>query len=301
MSSFISNFKQEAAVVCVVVIALCACELGLRATIARASKDVRHIEELPRIADGLASARKPTVLFLGNSLTRAGVLPDALGLDGAHVALIHPDDTTIGDWLYLYERYVRARGAAPDLVVVGFAADQLSDAPRLDVPRLGGYLGGLALLPQAFDHDVRDADGRTSYLLAWLSTAYANRERVRTEVLARLIPHYKTSAQRLNRLAKAQRESAPARRGYGRLARFLETFKGTKTKVVFAAFPVPAKRELDPELAAQIARGGGRLVDLRSLEGLTDRDFPDGYHLSPRGGAVLTRALARRVREMLGK
>ena len=193
MSLFTSNFKQEAAALSFVALALLTCELGLRASIQRASIDVRHIRAIPKIVAGLAGARHPTFLFLGNSLTRSGVIPEVLagtraagGFGKAHVALIHPDDTTISDWLYLYERFVRSKGAAPDVLLIGFAKDHLSDSHALHVDRLGGYFGGLGALPEAFSYDVPDLNGRVSYLLSSLSCAYANRDRVRTQVFASL-------------------------------------------------------------------------------------------------------------------
>lgn len=297
MSSFTSSFRREAPVVCVVALALAACELGVRASVHRASIDVRHIKEIPRIVDGLSKARRPTVLFLGNSLTRAGVVPTALSLDRAHVAMIYPDDTTIADWHYLYERYVRSKGAAPDVLLVGFAGDHLSDSPALHLERLGGEFGGLGALAEAFRHDVLDLDGRVSYLLASLSTAYANRERVRALIFAALIPHYKSSAQAFNRAVRARHEAShgPSPRRYSRLARFLELFKGGSTKLVFVAIPVPAPHPIDPSLEELVRESGSRLLDLRRPAGLTEADYLDGYHLTPRGGELFSRELSRRL------
>ena len=297
MNSFISNFKREAGVLAVVALALLGCELALRASIRRASIDVRHIEEIPRIIAGIAGARHPTFLFLGNSLTRAGVIPAEFAVGKAHVALIYPDDTTISDWLYLYERFVLSKGTAPDVLLVGFAKDHLSDSHALHVDRLGGYFGGLGALPEAFRYDVPDFNDRVSYLLSSLSTAYANRDRVRTQVFAALIPHYKDSAQDLNNAVKARAHASAgaASPRYTRLTRFLGLFKGTPTKVVFVAFPVPAVEPLDPSLLAVIRGNRSQLLDLRRPAGLTDADYLDGYHLTPHGGAILTRELSRRL------
>lgn len=296
MSSFISNFRRELPVTAALVLSLLACEVGLRLAVRRASVDAAHIDDIPRIVSALASAGRPTVLFLGNSLTRAGVVPRALELRGAHVALIHPDDTTIVDWLYLYKRNLRARGAAPDVLVVGFAADQLSDATEVQVDRLG-YLGGFLGLREAFRHDVPDFESRVSYVLANLSCAFANRHRIRNQLFAALIPHYKTSAQVLNKgfgPPPGTEERRPPR-AYKRLSRFLDLMEGTGTKVVFVSIPVPAYHELDPELRRLIAARGARLLDLRRPAGLTDRHFLDGYHLAPAGGEVFSRELSRRL------
>ena len=304
MSLFTSNFKQEAAALSFVALALLTCELGLRASIQRASIDVRHIRAIPKIVAGLAGARHPTFLFLGNSLTRSGVIPEVLagtraagGFGKAHVALIHPDDTTISDWLYLYERFVRSKGAAPDVLLIGFAKDHLSDSHALHVDRLGGYFGGLGALPEAFSYDVPDLNGRVSYLLSSLSCAYANRDRVRTQVFESLIPYYKASAQDQNKAVKVREQisTGAASPRYKRLTRFLGLFKGTPTKVVFIAIPVPAVDPIDPSLESVLKENSSQLIDLRRLAGLTERDYLDGYHLTPHGGAVFTRELSRRL------
>lgn len=297
MTSFISSFKKELPVLRCVAAALILCEVGLRATIGRASVDVAHIDSIPRIVTRLSMAGRPSVLFLGNSLTRAGVIPKDLALPLDHVALIHPDDSTIADWLYLYERQVSGRHVTPDLLVVPFAADHLSDASPARAERLGDF-GGFLVAPDAFAYDVRDFDGRVSYLLAAASTAYANRERVRTELFARIIPGYKAAAQAMNRQAKDKaRAAAGGRRSYGRLTRFLRILKSGPTKVVFVAMPTPEAREIDPALRALIAAGGADLIDLRKPEGLTAADYLDGYHLKASGGALFTRALSRQLLE----
>lgn len=297
MTSFISSFKKEGRVLACVAAALLLCELGLRATIGRASIDVAHIDSIPQIVTRLSMSGKPSILFLGNSLTRAGVIPKDLAFPPDHVALIHPDDSTIADWLYLYERQVAGRHVAPDLLVVPFAGDHLSDTPAARAERLGDF-GGFPVAPDAFSNDIRDFDGRVSYVLAALSTAYANRERVRTELFARLIPRYKESAQAMNRQAKERAlAAAEGRKSYGRLARFLRLVKSGQTKVVFVAMPTPRPREIDPTLRSLIAASGADLIDLRKPEGLTDADYSDGYHLKASGGALFTRALSRRLLE----
>jgi hypothetical protein len=296
MSSFISNFRQEAGALALVLLVLAGCELGLRASIRRVSIDVRHIEQIPRIVSDLSAAPPPTVLFLGNSLTRAGVDVDSLGLGKAHVALLYPDDTAIADWLYLYKRRVRAAGAQPDLVLVPFSGDQLSDAAPVHTDRLGS-LGGLGLLPEACAHDARDLGGRVSYVLGALSSAYANRDRVRTEVLRAVIPGYRQSAETLNKSLRAGAAASSGRAllHYTRLERLLESSKGTRTRIAFVRMPVPSPGPIDPGLELVLREHGAPLLDLRRVTGVTDAAYLDGYHLAPHGAALFSRELSRRL------
>lgn len=308
MNSFTSNFKREIPALGLVALVLLACEIGLRWSGPRTSFDIQHIREIPQIVTGLQNASHPTLLFLGNSLTRRSVIPEALtealaaqGIKNVYIAKIYPDDTNIADWLYLYERYVRSRGVAPDALVIGFAEEQLSDSERLHIDRLGRYFGGPGALVEAFHYDVRDFNDRVSYLLAGLSCAYADRERVRTELFGAVIPYYKTSAQALNTAAKVHGaiSKGGSSRPYKRLARFLQLFKGTPTKVIVVAIPVPTVYPIDPSLESVIRENGSLLIDLRRPAGLTDGDFLDGYHLTPHGGALFTRELSRRLPESM--
>jgi hypothetical protein len=306
MRLYISNFKQEAPVLGLVALALLACEISLRMAGTKLSLDLQHIQEIPQIVAKLRTSDHPTLLFMGNSLTRRGVIPEVLteelsrrGFSRVHIAKIHPDDTNIADWHYLYERYVRSVSVAPDYLLVGFAEDQLSDTQRLHIELLGGYLGGIGALSEVFRFDVRDFNNRVGYLLASLSRAYANRDRVRTQVFGAIVPHYKTSAQVMNNAVKVQRAVSGnvISWHYKRLTRFIELTKGSPTEVVFIAIPLPKPYPIDPTLESVLKENGSRLIDLRHIDGLTDNDFLDGYHLSPRGGALFTQELSRRFLE----
>jgi hypothetical protein len=308
MRSFTSNFKQESPVLGLVALALLTCELGLRIFAARLSLDLQHIQEIPQIINTLSNSRHPTLLFLGNSLTRRAVIPDVLteqlsahGFSNVHIAKIHPDDTNIADWYYLYERYVRAAGGAPNDLLVGFAEGQLNDSQILHINLLGGSLAGLGAVSEVFHYDVKDFNNRIDYLLASLSCAYANRDRVRTQLFGAIIPYYKTSAQVMNNSVKVQHGSSGngASWHYQRLTRFLQLTEGGPTHVIFIAIPLPTllSYPVDPSLQSVLKANGSRLIDLRQIEGLTDSDYLDGYHLSPLGGAIFTRALSQKLLE----
>ncbi|MFA5976378.1 MAG: hypothetical protein WC859_09495 [Elusimicrobiota bacterium] len=304
MRSFIFNFKRETPVLIFVACIFLACEVGLRLYGTTLSADLRHIREIPQIVAVHSHADRPTLLFLGNSLTRRGVIPEELmkdlsarGFSNVDIAKIHPDDTNMADWHYIYKRYVHSAGADPALLLIGFAEEQLCDSQRIHVDLLGGYFAGFDAVSEAFHYDVWDFSNRVDYLLDAVSSAYANRDRVRTQLLGAVIPYYKSSAQEMNKAIK-KHVSVSEIGSYGRykrLTRFLEFMKKSPTKVVFIAIPVPAHYPIDPTLESVIKENGSTLIDLRRPEGLTENDYMDNYHLSQQGGTVFTRELSRRL------
>src|SRR5690606_3757118 len=121
-----------------VVGALVLVEVAVGAVETRLSVDNRHIGEIGSIVAGLEAAGSEdgatTVLFLGNSLTRRGVDLDTFeralasaGVANGAAAAVYPDDTSVLDWLYLYESAIVAEDAVPDVVVIGFGMWHLED------------------------------------------------------------------------------------------------------------------------------------------------------------------------------
>src|SRR5581483_1457385 len=115
---------------------------------------------------------------------------------------------------------------------------------------------GWKTLSEAFRYDVKSFEDRVEYLLAAVSCAYANRDRVRTQLLGMLIPYYKTTAQEFNNELKGA--SAPAKSArnqtYRRLMRFLEMVQTTTTRVFFVAIPIPSSYPLDSALTEVVRR-----------------------------------------------
>lgn len=268
------------------------------------SVDVRHIKQFPAIVRSFDSGREPVVLFLGNSLTRAGIRPDVMEstwssqeLPRTRVALIHPDDTRVLDWYYVYRRFVETAPSRPRVIIVCFAQSNLDDNHPVQLERLGSQFSGFPLLAEAFSHEVLTLSDRMHYLLGAVSRLWANRERVQTRVLA-LIPGYEAMAQTLNTEANARQNSTKSGQPgtYGRLARFIERLTLDGADVVFVATPLPKRYPLPEELRRTIRDGGAELLDLQGTVPAEPGNFPDGYHLSPaaaeRFSASLGTALA---------
>ncbi len=301
MSSSISSSNNEIRVIAGMILLLIACESFVRVMEGSISLDIRHIREMPAIVERLQSAGTVRVLFLGNSLTRLGVdlgtiRENLRAGDTRGVALerMYPDDTTISDWYYVYETFLVNRHMTPELVVVGFATNHLEDRAQLHVSRLGGYFGGLQALPEAFRNDIPGLEDRIQYLLSSVSRLFANRERIRDRLLDLILPHYRDTAQTLNRatLRLGQKRYDGHRPTYRRLQRFMQLVQSHGAKLALVAMPLASYYPIPDSLKSVIAAEDGLLIDLRHVAGLTLRDFPDRYHLSPAGAKIYSAALA---------
>jgi hypothetical protein len=307
MNLSIFSSKGEFRVVTGVILLLLVCEALVRLVERRISIDIRHIQELPAIAERLRNANPVRTLFLGNSLTRAGVdlktirqnVP-AANVEDYTLESIYPDDTTIVDWYYVYRTFLVNRQIAPSLVVVGYALDHLGDHSVLHMGRLGGYFGGWSDLPEAFRNDIPGLGDRIQYLVSIVSRLFANQERIRDRLLDLVVPNYRASAQLLNRATQqvAERQQMRDQQTYRRLRRFIQLVQSNGTKLVFVAMPLPNSYPIPEPLRATVDAEGALLLDLRHIKGLAAGDFPDGYHLSPSGARIYSSALTGNLQKL---
>ncbi|MEZ5354634.1 MAG: hypothetical protein R2762_18530 [Bryobacteraceae bacterium] len=281
-------------------------EYALRSREASLSLDIQHIRRIPAIVNELQASGSPNVLFLGNSLTRHGVQADTVaeslrtaGAEPTHVYEIYPDDTTLTDWHYLYRRYLVERGVHPDVLVVGFVLAQMEDTQALHAERVGRYFSDLSAAPEMFREDFVSAGDRVGFLLARVSSLYANRERLRDRALHALIPGYAQTAQEVNFSAKRAAEAKAVRLGpkpaptYKKLRRFLRMTQESGARTVVVAMPQPEPYEVSPGMVSAVESTGARFLDMRSLPGISDEDYLDGFHLAPTGARVYSEHLAK--------
>jgi hypothetical protein len=300
MNLSIFSSKKESWVIVGVVVVLLLCEVLVRRVSDRLSIDIAHIHELPAIAKRLRDSKPVRVLFLGNSLTRAGVDLEIIRQtvqpsmsNGLTAESIHPDDTTIGDWYYVYRSVLVDRQVAPELVVVGYVLRQLEDSSQLHMGRLGGYFAGWSGLHEAFRSDVFEVGDRIQYLLASVSSVFANQERIRERLLGFIVPYYGSSAQFFNRGLRRLNDQRDKKHtpSYTRLKRFIRLVRTNGTKLVFVAMPLPESYPIPDLLRESIEAEGGLLLDMRKA-GLSVDAFPDRYHLSSSGAKSYSSALA---------
>jgi len=135
-------------------------DLALRWAEVNLSIDVRHIRSFPEITRKLSHEPAPRVVFLGNSLTRHGVDPSVwasamkeLKAPAGSMAKLVPDDTTMPDWYYVALNSLIVPGYQPDILILGFASNQLTDE-RIEASRLGAYFCDHGNLRELFAKDL---------------------------------------------------------------------------------------------------------------------------------------------------
>ena len=284
-----------------VVAVLVLVEVAVGAVETRLSVDNQHIEEIGSIVADLEAVGQEegatTVLFFGNSLTRRGVdLPkfeEALAANGApnvETAAVYPDDTSVLDWLYLYESTIASGEAVPDTVVIGFGIWHLEDRAisRAQSYRLGRHFVSWSALRELFANDVTSLPDRANVLLSKLSATFANRERIAQRVLS-FLPYYQESARAINdmNLASNAVNAVATEKTYDRLARLITTIEDSGADLVLMAMPIQVEWPLDPRIAEVAGDNGATYIDARDVAGLTLDMFEDDLHLNPATGTPL--------------
>lgn len=309
------SFKTELKAVALALALLLAVEAGMRWLEPHLSVDVSHIQEIPELVSRLAQAPGEHLLFLGNSTTRRGVDVDVLepalaeqgvATDDLSLGLIHPDASDILDWLYVYQHNFGAPAAQPDVMVVGFATDNLEDVspnPQ-QIRRVARHHTSVRDIPKVFGQDFTTLSQRGDYLLSKVFASFAHRERVRVRLLAMIIPFYQQTERGMNeaqRASAAPPETPSPQARYTRLKRFLDSVDTAEVQVIFVAMPLRDPYQLDPELRGILEKQGAELVDLQSVSGITPEVFADSLHLVPEGAVIYSRALAEKLAPLLKK
>jgi len=291
--------------------ALASCEVGVRAKV-RTHLDEQHRNEIPHLARALRNQPSPRILFLGNSLTRKGIRLDSFkealrdhGLRVGGCAVVRPDDTVVQHWYYLFQRYFADANESrtPDCVIITFCLDHLSDQVAPRNRRLASIVKGPGQLAEVLCHDLDSVDACGDFLMAHFFSAVANQSEIKHGVMARIIPHYASESQRLNRVRRAYHETKDAQERFGnapaltysRLERFIALLQQRGCHGVFAMIPLPGEQSLDIALAETIESNGMTFCDFRDLSSLTSGHYPDGYHMDPVAADIYSRALADAV------
>jgi hypothetical protein len=310
MSSSISSSRvlRALTVFLPVLAVMLAAEAGVRLFVRYRGEDMRHIAAIPRIAERLGRADGLRILFLGNSLTRSDLDLDVIRqrLTGPVASeRVYPDDTKIGEWYYAFKHYFVDSGRLPNLLVLGFVGRQVEDYGELEPSRMASAYGGLSNMNELFQRDITDFGSRAEFLLASVSTAFANRERVKNRVLDAVIPSYDSAATRMNHAMRDRIARAEAPRTYRRLERLLDLAGEHRVHVVLVSMPQPDNYPVDDELLQRLRVRSATYLDCRQVAGITAGHFPDGYHLGPAGARVFSLVLGSQlsgvVRDVAGR
>jgi len=267
------------------------------------SLDILNIHRIPMVARTLGRSHGRRLLFLGNSLTRLGVdlalVRHLFQRDGMSVVCdkVNPDDTTIPDWYYAFERYFEG-SSAPDDLVVGYVLNQLSDSSTVHPERIAAYFGGWRAASEVFAYDLPGFDDRVEYVLASTLVMFSEKERIRNRVLSLVVPDYRVSAQRLNQLESVSSHTVGGT--YLRLERLLKLCAARRVRMSVIAMPLPSLYEIDRSLVTTLESHGALFLDMRNVPGISPDSFPDGYHLGPQAAEVYSRQLVLNLeREVL--
>ena len=295
--------NSELRVLALVLGSLLLCELTLWKLEPSLSGDVRHIQEMAEISARLsADTTGLTVLWLGNSITDDGVdlpLADSLIEDGlrhhASMYKVHPDGSAIAEWTQIASNQFFERGSRPDILVIPFAWNLLSDQSKVEAERIGRwYLRTPADWLEFLRFDAGGFEEGSRAIFANFSAAFGNRERVRTRVLA-MLPGYEEMALGLSRGGGTDEQpAADANRldSYDRLSRLALQAAADGTRLILVAMPVREPYELEAGLLETAADLGVGIIDARHVDGIDADQFRDQMHLLPAGARIVTRSVA---------
>jgi hypothetical protein len=294
---------SEVRVFAVVLAFLLVGEVSLKKMEPQLSGDVRHIQSVADVSGRLAQDSTPfKVLWLGNSITDDGVdlpLADSLfeeGLRGSTAMYaVHPDGSGIAEWTHIASNAFFDRGSVPNVLVIPFAWNLLSDQSAVEAERIGRwYLFGPSDWLEFLRFDAGGFETGARAVLANASAAFGNRDRVRTRVLGHL-PGYQAMAESLSKGGESSATPVAAHHTYDRLARIATAARAARTRLVVVAMPVRAPYDLDPALLAILSSVDIGFIDARHVDGLSEQDFRDQMHLLPPGARIVTRRVAQEL------
>lgn len=305
--------KPESKLILALALTLLLLEAGSRGVESFLSADVRQMLAQNEIPDKVRQAEaegRASILVIGNSLARAGIIPEEIagsvsspGGGNVEVLYITPDASGINEWTAAYRKaFPNSREMVrPDFVIIVTGPGHLADQPVGSPEKLSAYHVAEEDRWEVLTNWMADLGERFRFSLAGFSRLFANRERVRPLLFYRLVPGYEVTAQRLNQSGHAA-EAPPIKidQTTERLELLLDSLGLPPERVLIAAVPLPAPYEL-PAVILEAARS--RKISIYS-EGASSpwpsEAFPDGYHISPEFGAVYTRRLNAHIRKQPG-
>lgn len=304
MSSFTSVFKlPEARVVVSLLALLAALEVMFCISGHHLSHDIENIREISRTAKTLAAAPPQRVLFIGNSITQAGLDPTLFTAEAKQhgadpqlsVYTAYPDSSHATIWDYLLDRYFIEPGQLPEDVVIVTGRVHLLDAPT-NQAQLGAYYVSWSDVPYYLRHDAPSADSLIEFMLGKSFTLMTLRNRVSPRLFNVLLPYYQENWFILNRaamkgalVAKPDTQSEAPTTHLKHLVQGLKQ-RGIRLTVVVA--PMPRPYVMHPSVVATLAREQVGVLDLNPIPGLTADHFADEDHLNNLGKEIFTRALS---------
>lgn len=304
MSSFTSVFKlQEARVILCLLALLAVLEIVFRASGHRLSHDIENIREIDLTAQTMAAAPMPRVLFVGNSITQAGVDPALFTVEakrhGADPQLslysAYPDSSHAAIWDYLLDRYFIEPGRLPEDVVIVTGRVHLLDAAA-NQAQLGAYYVSWADVPYYLGHDAHSADSIIEFMLGKAFSIMTLRNRVSPRLFNVLLPYYQENWFILNRAAMTGalvvKPETPSEAPTTHLKHLVQQLKQHGVRLTVVSAPMPHPYVLHPSVVATLKQEQINVLDLNPIPGLSTEHFADEDHLNKLGKEIFTRALS---------
>jgi hypothetical protein len=233
----------------------------------RFSKDLTHIQEIPRI-----SKENPDVLFVGSSIVRTDLDPEVLGYPRLML-----DDARIATWYFALKKYFLNGHRDLEVLVVGFAGDHLA-LDEINVPEVAQYFSTRGDVRFLFATSLHSFGARVEYLLNRSSLFYSLRERIGKRILWTLVPEYPEAARALHRAGVKREFEEEAEFTYlEALARLAEDHR---VRVVAMWLPTLKPQPERPLLRAKLTSLGIALVDLTGSHVGDESCFADALHMN---------------------
>lgn len=294
--------KKEWLIVLLIILVVTGLEFLLRAIQQDLSGNIRHIAQIPEVAQSFDDDDSFHILFLGNSLTYDAIDAEMFERELSNrydhhfnVRKVAPDSTSLWDWSFIAKHNFSAQEVEPDLLIVGFTPHHVNDREAPDPSRLASNYCRIGDVVHLYRLGMTAPEDLLEFLAADASTLFANRVLVRSRILDRLIPDYRSVAQSVNAQSVTASMPRSGETTYARLASFLTALENGSSRSVFVAMPLMSRYELDSEIRAVINREADRLLDLRNVSGISTAQFKDVMHLNPEGSEVFTRSLVEAV------
>ena len=315
------SFRKELRVVGAVVVFIMVLEIIARVIAPNLDYDRKNIHAFPETITDLEQradkSGNPRVVFFGNSLMMHGLDEDifleefkAAGGADLETAQITPVGTAMLDWVYLYRRYFETENSHPDVIVVGFVRHHIHDQEPIKLRRLSRHFVAKKDLPTLWLTDLKNIHQVTQSTLCNISALEGDQPEHQLGILYTMVADYQRGVKANNRLVAADKERKAKKAQeiglatneepvatYNRMTRFIEKCKAHDVKIIFVPMPQPHVWDFNPKALELANQYGMTTLDAREINGMTDEDFSDGYHLGETGKEKFSRWLAREMKK----
>ncbi|MBT8037916.1 MAG: hypothetical protein KJO21_10260 [Verrucomicrobiae bacterium] len=310
------SFRQELRVVAVILGFIIVLEIIARIIAPTLDYDRVNIHAFPQTIQNLEAhaetSGNPRVVFFGNSLMLHGLNEDTVrdelkSIGGPEIesAKITPVGTAMLDWVYLYRRYFESEQSHPDILIVGFVAHHIHDQEPIKLRRLSRHFVTTQDLPNLWKHELQDFHRTTQSILCNLSALEGDQPEHQLGILYSVVPDYRAGLNRNNQLIASAAERRAANNtpntttepeeSYHRMDRFIKKCKQHGVDVWLVPMPQPDVWDYNPAATHVAEKHGMQVIDARSIDGMTESDFSDGYHLGESGAEIFSRWMAQQI------